>query len=71
MNDSSVKSYLEVEKLGELLVVLDDEDVGVAVFHDEAAGVGTAGGVDARGHAAGEHGGQVGHEPLGRVEACQ
>ena len=69
MNDSSVKSYLEVEKLGELLVVLDDEDVGVAVLHDEPAGVGAAGGVDARRHAAREHGGQVGHEPLGRVEA--
>ena len=60
---------LKIEELGELLVVLDNEDVGVAVLHDEFTGVGAARRVDARSHPAGKHGGKVRHKPLGGVEA--
>ena len=60
---------LKIEELGELLVVLNDEDVGLAVLHDELPGVRPARRVDAHSYPAGKNGGKVRHEPLGGVEA--
>ena len=59
----------EGEDLVELLLVLHHKDAAAAVLQDVAAGLRAVGGVDAGGEPAGEDGGHVGEDPLGRVEA--
>ena len=63
------KLTLNSPDLVQLLLILHDENVALAVLQDILAGIGAIGGVNACGKSSRKNGCQVRNVPLGRVEA--
>ena len=63
------KIALETPDLVQLLLILNDENVALAVLQNVFAGISPIGGVDTCGESPRENCGQIRNVPLGRVEA--